>query len=149
MCLAARGAWNLWGSGPSLRKQSDCNGLSIQVVYGLLTIAAVAVTIDARGATYSGWTLEPTSRLALTRRKECPGERDPQFWLAQALTLAAFGNLRPPEERTKTNERRALPPFWREGPLPSIISLLGGFADVLRPEVCGDYLFLTMFEYGD
>jgi hypothetical protein len=146
LCLAARGAWNLWGERPSLIKQSGCSGLSIQVLYGPLTIAAVAVVIEAGRGIYSGWMVEPSLRLSFTR-KEQSGARDPEHWLAQVLCLVAFGNFRPPGLRATRADVRDLPPFWRNGQLPSFVAGLG--PDALKPEVCGDYLFLSLFEYDD
>jgi hypothetical protein len=53
---------------------------------------------------YSGWTLEPTLRQSFTR-KEQRGARDPAHWLAQVLTLVAFGKYRPPGARATAGGR--------------------------------------------
>jgi hypothetical protein len=157
LCLAARAAWELWGTCPSLcehwklwgtcpscGEQSALSAMGVQVVYGEEVAAAVAVTLDSRGATYTGWTLAPVMRLKFSTT-DGPHSRDPQHWLAQLMTLTAFGRCRPPDVPDGDTKLRFLPSFWQPGELPVDVQ------EILTSTPQQDFgdisVFAFMFEY--
>jgi hypothetical protein len=142
--LAARAAWELWGNEPSCIEQPDFDGMSLQVDYDAQTMAAIAMVVDSRGATYTGWTLSPVLRLEF-RTTDGPYSRDPQHWLSQIMTLIAFGSRRPPDVSDGATKLRSLPSFWKPGYLPRDVQDLP--MNSLQPELCGHHPFTLFFEY--
>lgn len=118
LCLAARGAWSLWGKKHPEPAMAAYSGLAIEVTYGNDLMAATAVMVDDGGSVYTGWSWNEGVSLAL-KTPDGPGLRNVEQWICAVFNKVAFGTVRPPRRRTERERPRCLPSCWSTGRLPA------------------------------
>ena len=118
LCLAARGAWSLWNDNTPLLASDRCNGLVIEVTYGVDAISFIQVAADHRGSRYIGscagnssGMAAATSCLSLTTL-DSVRRRDVGHWIRAVLSELAFGDVKPLPSPTVGSAPRELPSCW-------------------------------------